>query len=113
VLHVDVRNAGDVVILDLKGKLVAGVDEEIFREVMKELFAESWKKILLNLSEINAIDSTGVGELVNSLRTARKVGCRLKLLNLNERVRKSLHLGQLLPLFEVYDDEPSALAGFV
>jgi anti-sigma B factor antagonist len=111
-MHVEVRKAGDVVIVDLTGKLVGGVGDEILRGVVNELLAEGWKKILLNLSMVKTIDSAGVGELVSSLRVARKLGSSLKLLNLHEHVRKSLHLSALLPVFEVYDDEGVALAGF-
>ena len=111
-MHVEVRKKTDVVIVDLKGKLVAGVGEQILRDVINELLAENWKKILLNLSEVTSIDSAGVGELVASLKLCRRFGTTLKLLNLHEHVRKSLHLSSLLPLFEVYDHEKDALAGF-
>ncbi|MDL2718857.1 MAG: STAS domain-containing protein [Acidobacteriota bacterium] len=108
-MHVEVRKAKDVVIVDLPGKLLAGVGDEILRNVVNELLAEGWKKILLNLSEVAAIDSAGTGELVASLKISERFGAKLKLLNLHERVRKSLHLSELLPVFEVYDEESSAL----
>jgi anti-anti-sigma factor len=108
-MHVEVRKAKDVVIVDLSGKLLAGVGDEILRNVVNELLAEGWKKILLNLSEVAAIDSAGTGELVASLKVSERFGAKLKLLNLHERVRKSLHLSQLLPVFEVYDEENVAL----
>jgi anti-sigma B factor antagonist len=111
-MHVDVRNAGDVVIVDLSGKLVAGVGDAILHDVIDELVAEGWKKILLNLSEVKAIDSAGVGELVAGLRLASRFGSKLKLLNLHEHVRRSLHLSELLPLFEVFDKEKDALEHF-
>ena len=99
----------DVVIVDLQGQLLAGVGDEILRNVVNELLAEGWKKILLNLSEVTAIDSAGTGELVASLKICEKFEAKLKLLNLHERVRKSLHLSELLPIFEVYDEESAAL----
>ena len=108
-MHVEVRKKGDVVVADLTGRLVGGIGDEILREVVNELLAEGWKKILLNLSEVTAIDSAGTGELVASLKISERFGAKLKLLNLHERVRKSLHLSQLLPVFEVYDDESAAL----
>jgi anti-anti-sigma factor len=80
--------------------------------VVNELLAEGWRKILLNLSEVTSIDSSGVGELVQSLPVCKRFGADLKLLNLHDRVRKSLHLAQLLPVFHVYDDESEALKGF-
>jgi len=108
-MHVEVRKAKDVVIVDLQGKLLAGVGDEILRNVVNELLAEGWKKILLNLSEVTSVDSAGTGELVASLKVSERFGAKLKLLNLHERVRKSLHLADLLPVFEVYDEESVAL----
>jgi anti-anti-sigma factor len=109
IMHVEVRKLGDVVIVDLQGRLLAGIGDEILRDVVNELLAEGWKKILLNLSAVNAIDSAGTGELVASLKICEKFDARLKLLNLHERVRKSLHLSELLPVFEVFDDETAAV----
>lgn len=111
-MHVEVRKSKDVVIVDLQGRLLAGVGDEILRNVVNELLAEGWKKILLNLSGVTSIDSAGTGELVASLKISERFGARLKLLNLHERVRKSLHLAQLLPVFEVYDAESVALQHF-
>lgn len=111
-MHVTVRKSEDVVIADLKGQLHQGLGDEILRGVVNELLAEGWRKILLNLSKVTSIDSSGVGELVQSLRVCRKFDADLKLLNLHDRVKKSLHLAQLLPVFHVYDDEKEALAGF-
>jgi anti-sigma B factor antagonist len=111
-MHVAVRKVGGVVIVDLTGKLLFGVGDEILRNVVNELLAEGWKKILLNLSAVTVADSAGVGELVASLKVSRKFDASLKLLNLNERVKRSLHLSQLLPMFEIYEDEKTALAHF-
>ena len=111
-MHVEVRKAGDVVIVDLQGRLLAGIGDEILRNVVNELLAEGWKKILLNLSGVTVIDSSGTGELVASLKICEKFDASMKLLNLHERVRKSLHLSELLPVFEVFEDEPTALERF-
>src|SRR6185369_16031808 len=101
--------AEDVVIVDMSGKLVGGVGDQILHDVIDELLAEGWRKILLNLSGVTSIDSAGVGELVASLRTSKRLGARLKLLNLHEHVKKTLHFAALLPVFEVYDREADAL----
>ncbi|HUM01596.1 MAG TPA: anti-sigma factor antagonist [Thermoanaerobaculia bacterium] len=111
-MHVNVRKVEDVVIADLKGQLHAGLGDEILRGVVNELLAEGWRKILLNCSKVTSIDSAGVGELVQSLRICRKFEADLKLLNLHDRIKRSLHLAQLLPVFHVYDDEAEALKGF-
>jgi anti-sigma B factor antagonist len=111
-MHVTVRKAQDVVIANLKGQLHGGLGDEILRGVVNELLSEGWRKILLNLSKVHSIDSAGIGELVQSLRVCRKFGAELKLLNPHDRVKKSLHLAQLLPVFHVYEDETEALRGF-
>jgi anti-anti-sigma factor len=111
-MHVEIRKTGDVVIVDLKGKLTAGLGDQILRDTLDELLAESWKKILLNLSGISFMDSAGVGELVAGLRTAKRLGARLKLLNASERVQSTLYISKLLPIFELYSDEAEALAQF-
>lgn len=111
-MHVEVRKNEEVVIVDMTGRLVGGIGDEILRNVVNELLAEDWKKILLNLSGVTAIDSAGIGELVACLKTASHLGASLRILNLNERVRTALHLGRLLPLFEVYGDEKAAVHSF-
>ncbi len=111
-MHVAVRKHENAVIADLQGRLVVGIGDEILRGVVNELLAEGWKKILLNLTGVTALDSAGVGELVASLRTTHHLGAEMKVLNLNERVRRTLHMAALLPVFDVYDDEAAALAAF-
>ena len=92
-MHVEVRRAGDVVIVDLKGKLTAGLGDQILRDTLDELLAESWRKILLNLSEVSFLDSAGLGELVAGLKTARNLGAELKVVKASERVRTTLSAG--------------------
>lgn len=111
-MHVDVRRAGDVVIVDLSGKLTAGLGDQILRDTLDELLAENWKKILLNLSGVSFLDSAGLGELVAGLKTARNLGADLRVLKASERVKNTLSLARLLPVFEVYEDEAEAVRGF-
>ena len=111
-MHVEVRRAGDVVIVDLKGKLTAGLGDQILRETIDVLLAESWRKILLNLSEVSFMDSAGLGELVSGLKTARNLGADLRIVKAGERVKTTLSTARLLPVFEVYEDEAEALRGF-
>ncbi len=111
-MHVEVRKAGDVVIVDLAGKLTAGLGDELLRDTLAELLQESWKKILLNLSGVSFMDSAGVGELVAGLRRAKRLGAELKLLNAGEKVQSTLYIARLLPVFELYQDEKEALARF-
>ena len=111
-MKVDVRHFGEVIVIDLNGRLVAGDGADILGEIVIALLEERWTKILLNFEKITTIDSTGAGELVESLKNARAAEASLKLLRPRERVAKSLLIGQLLPLFEVFDDETKAVASF-
>jgi anti-sigma B factor antagonist len=111
-MHVEIRKTGDVVIADLTGKLTTGLGDEILRGTLDELLGEGWKKILLNLSGVSFMDSAGVGELVAGLRTAQRIGARVKLLNVSPRVQSTLYIARLLPIFELFGDEVEALASF-
>jgi anti-sigma B factor antagonist len=110
--HLEVRPAGEVVVLDLKGKLTAGLGDQILREALDELLAEGKRKILLNLSEVSFLDSAGVGELVAGLRTAKRFGAELKILSTSDRVHSTLYMARLLPAFEMYREEALALEKF-
>jgi anti-anti-sigma factor len=111
-MHAEVRHAGDVIIVDLSGNLVMDDGEEMLREIVDELVAEDWRKIVLNLAHVRRIDSAGVGELVASWKLAAEFGANLKLLRPGDRVRHTLHLSQLLPVIEVFEDEAHAVASF-
>ncbi len=111
-MHADVRRLQDVVVLDLSGKLTAGLGDQILRESLDELLAEGWKKILVNLSQVTFMDSAGVGELVAGLRTSQRLGAELRLLNVNERVHSTLSIARLLPVFGIHQSEQEALAAF-
>ena len=111
-MHVEVRQTKDVVILDLKGRLTAGLGDQILREAIDELLAEGRRRVLLNLSDVAFVDSAGVGELVAGLKTARRFGAELKLLNVGDRVYSTLDMARLLPTFETYQDEAEAIRSF-
>lgn len=111
-MHVDVRQADDVIIVDLEGDLVAGTGDELLREIMGELLGGGWKKILVNLSAVPRVDSAGIGELVGSIKLASRMGVSVRLLHVTGRVRDVLAFSQVLPLFHVYDDEAEATAAF-
>ena len=102
----------DVIIVDLEGRLVMGVGDEILREVVNELLAENWKKIVLNLREVSIMDSSGIGEVVASWKLAKRFGASLKLMRPVPQVQRTLRLTQILPLLEVYDSEDEAVASF-
>lgn len=111
-MELDVRRADDVIIVDLTGRLVGGTPAEILRDVLNQLVAEGWKKILLNLSGVSWVDSAGIGELVSGVKMAQRFGVEVKLLRVGDRVRHVLSISRLLPLFEVFEDEGAALRSF-
>jgi anti-sigma B factor antagonist len=111
-MRVHVRHANEVVIVDFEGDLVTDDGEELLRDVVSELVAEGWTKIVLNLARVQRLDSGGVGELVASWKLAHEFGAALKLLRPGDRVRHTLHLSQILPLLEVFEDEAAAIASF-
>lgn len=111
-MKVEVRKADDVIVVDLKGRLIAGTGEELLHDVMDELVAEGWKKILLNLTEVPRIDSAGIGELVAGVRLAKRLGSAVKVWLSGGRVRNVLELSQILPALDVYDNEHDALTSF-
>ena len=111
-MHLEVRQDQGVVILDLKGKLTAGLGDQLLREAIDELLAEDKRHIVINLSEVAFLDSAGVGELVAGLRTARRFGAELKLLKPTGRVYSTLDMARLLPTFEIFEDESEAVGSF-
>ena len=111
-MNVQVRHADDVVIVDLRGDLVAEDGEDLLREMVDDLVAGGCRKILLNLDHVKRMDSGGVGELVASWKMANEFGAAIKLLRPGDRVRHTLHLSQILPLLEVFEDEDEALRNF-
>src|ERR1700719_782452 len=111
-VNIETRKKGDVVIVDFQGRLAVGVGDELLPRLIEQLLNEGNKKILLNLSDMDYIDSNGLGELVQSLKTSKRFVASLRLLKPQDRVRKTLRLTNLLPMFSVYDSEAEALKGF-
>ena len=111
-MNISVRKQNDVAIVDFEGRLAAGVGDTVLPHVINGLLDDGYKKILLNLSEMDYIDSNGLGELVQSLKTSKRYGASLRLLKPQDRVAKTLRLTNLLPMFSVYDSEAAALKAF-
>ncbi len=111
-MGIEARKAGDIIILDVTGPLTTGVGEVMLREAMDEYVAEGWHKILLNLAEVSRIDSTGIGELVASIKLAQRFGSRVKLVNIDSKVKHILDLSRILPLLDFYETEEEALDAF-
>ncbi len=106
------REVSGVTIVDLSGKITLGEGGMALREEVRKLLAGGSKKIVLNLGEVNYIDSSGIGELVSAYTTVRNQGGELKLLNLTKKVHDLLQITKLYTVFDIKDDEASAIASF-
>jgi len=111
-LNISERQAGDVTILDMAGKITIGEGSVALRTAIRRLLEEGKKKILLNLAQVNYIDSSGIGELVSSYTAIGKETGQLKLLNLTQKLQDLLTITKLLTVFDVYESEEEALASF-
>ena len=107
-----VRQAGDVVILDLRGRITLGEAVGAFRDEIRGLLANKQKNILLNLAKVSHVDSCGLGELVGLFTTVTTRDGQLKLLNLRNRIRALLQITKLDTVFETFTDEKAALRSF-
>ena len=106
------RRLDDVVILDLSGRITMGEGTLILRDQIQKLLTSSDRKFLLNLSDVDYIDSSGLGELVSAYTTAKNQGASVKLLGLNKKVKDVLQLTKLYTVFDIYDDEASGIGSF-
>lgn len=111
-LTISQRQAGDVVILDLKGKILIGEGEDRLRETVTRLLEGGKTKILLNLAEVPYVDSAGLGEIVRCYTTVSRKNGRLKLINLTKKIKDLLAITKLLTVFETYDSEDEAVRSF-
>jgi anti-sigma B factor antagonist len=106
------RIAGDVAIIDIKGRVTFGEGAELLRDKINSLLHQGYKKLLLNLSGVDYLDSAGLGEIVGTFATVRRQGGALKLLGLTSRIRDLLSITKLLTVFETFDSESEALGSF-
>ena len=111
-LNIAERQAGDVTVLDMSGKITIGEGSVALRTAIRRLLEESKKRILLNLAGVGYIDSSGIGELVSSYTAINKEQGQLKLLNLTQKLQDLLTITQLLTVFDVYENEAEALNSF-
>ena len=111
-LNIRERQAGDVTILDLEGRITIGDGNVSLRNAIRRLIQEGKKKILLNLAGVGYVDSSGIGELVSSYTTIGREKGQLKLLNLTQKIQDLLAITKLLTVFDVYEDEQTALNSF-
>jgi len=106
------RLVGGVTIVDLSGRIVLGEGSAGLRDLLRNLVSEGIKKILLNLRNVDYIDSSGLGELVSAFTSMRSQGGELKLLNLTKRVQDLLLVTKLYTVFDITDDEATSVKSF-
>jgi anti-sigma B factor antagonist len=106
------RQVGDVTVVDVAGRITLGDGASMFRDTIRDLVGKGSKKLLLNLAEVSYIDSSGIGELVSGFTTVNNQGGQVKLLNLTKRVKDLLQITKLYTVFEVFDDETTAVRSF-
>lgn len=111
-LNISERQAGDVTILDLDGKITIGEGSIALRSTIRRLVGEGKKKILLNLAGVGYVDSSGIGELVSSFTAVNKESGQLKLLNLTQKIQDLLAITKLLTVFDTFENEGDALASY-
>ncbi len=111
-LDIKERQAGDVTVLDMSGKVTIGEGSVALRTAIRRLLEEGKKKILLNLGGVGYVDSSGIGELVSSFTAINKESGQLKLLNLTQKLRDLLAITKLLTVFDVYESEADALNSY-
>src|SRR5215831_12819604 len=106
------RQAGNVTILDLAGKIMLGDGSGQLRSAIKEAVNAGHNDILVNLADVTYLDSAGLGELVGSYATVTNAGGRIKLLNTQGKVKDVLTITKLYAVFPTFEDEATALQSF-
>ena len=106
------REIDDIAIVDFSGKITLGEGSSTLRRTIRELIDKGHRKIVLNLYDVDYIDSSGIGELVSGYTTVRNVEGEMKLLYLTKRVHDLLQITRLFTVFDVQSDEESALKSF-
>src|ERR1700693_4414938 len=110
-LRMSTRQVDGVLVVDCSGRVMFGEESASLHDTVKNLLAQS-PKVVLNLHEVNYIDSGGLGTLVSLYTTARNAGGAVKLARVNQRVGNLLQLTKLVTVFEVFDDEEEAARSF-
>ena len=111
-LKLNSRQVGDVVVIDVSGRITLGDSSTAMREQIRALKDQASKKVLLNLGDVTYIDSAGLGELVSGYTTMVHLGGALKLVGLTKQVKHVMQITRTYNLFEVYEDEVEALGSF-
>jgi anti-sigma B factor antagonist len=106
------RTVGNVVIVDLDGRITLGENTGILRDELRKLLAEGNKHIILNMAQVGYVDSAGLGELVGAYTTATNQGGAVKILNMQGKMKDLLQITKLHTIFASFEDEKSAVDSF-
>ena len=106
------REVSGVTVVDVSGRITLGEGSAMLREMVRDLLDKGQKRIVLNLGDVNYIDSSGIGELVSGFTTVKNNGGELKLLHLTKKVHDLLQITKLYTVFDVHNDESSAITSF-
>jgi len=106
------RDIGSTTVVDISGRITLGEGSAMLRSLVRQLLEHGRKHIVLNLADVNYIDSSGIGELVSSFTAVKKEGGELKLLHLTKKVHDLLLITKLFTVFDVHTDEEKAITSF-
>jgi len=111
-LFATTREYSGITLVDLSGRISLGDGSALLRKTVRDLLEEGRTKIILNLGDVNYIDSSGIGELVSGFTAVRNRGGELKLLNLTKKVNDLLQITKLFTVFDVFNEESTAMQSF-
>jgi len=111
-MKVKTREVDGVTVIDCSGRITLGEGSVTLRDTVRDVLAKGAKHILLNLGDINYIDSSGIGEMVSAYTSVKNAGGELKLLNLTKKVKDLLQITKLYTVFDIKDDEATAIGAF-
>ena len=111
-MQIEERAVGDVIVLDLKGRVTMGEGDELLKDKVNSLVNQGHRKIVLNLADVPYVDSAGLGEIVRTYTTVSRQGGSLKLFNLTNRITDLLSITKLLTVFETFESENDAVQSF-
>jgi len=106
------RETSGVAVVDFSGQITLGESSATLRRMIREIVELGHRKILLNLADVDYIDSAGIGELVSAFTSVRSAHGDLKLMNLSRRLRDIIQITRLYTIFDVQTDEKAALRSF-
>jgi anti-sigma B factor antagonist len=112
-MKLSVRKAKDIVVIDVDGKIVLGDGDVEIKQAVDSLLQKGSKHVILNLAKVPYLDSAGLGEIMRCFTALRRDGGDFKLLSPNHRIIDLLSITKLLNVFDIYDNEPSAIKSFL